>query len=74
MLHLLGNEKVLIFAGGMLAALLGAKAVKSGKPYKLAVKGLAAGIDMQKRAMETFQNMKEDAEDILQEENATENG
>lgn len=75
MLKFLGNEKVLFFVGGAVAAFVGAKAAKSNKTYKMCVQGLAAGMDFQKRAMETFKNMKEDAEDLLSaENNEAENG
>jgi hypothetical protein len=76
MLKFLGNEKVMLFVGGAVAAMVGAKVAKNGKTYKMCVKGLAAGMDLQKRALETFQNMKEDAEDLLSAENndVAENG
>ena len=58
------NEKVLYFVGGLVAAAVGSKAVKSGKARELGVKGLAAGMVLQKKAQEAFINMKEDATDM----------
>ncbi|MCL2217640.1 MAG: DUF1490 domain-containing protein [Defluviitaleaceae bacterium] len=66
-MNLLKNEKILCFAGGVIATLVGAHAVKSGKARKLAVKGLAAGMVLQKQAYEGFQNIKEEAADLCLE-------
>jgi len=60
----LKNDKFLYFIGGIAAATLGVKALKSDKTRGLCVKGLAKGMKLQKDAQETFQNMKEDASDI----------
>ena len=73
MFKLLTNEKLLFFVGGIAATIAGAKAIKSGTTYKLGVKGLAAAMAFQKRALETFQNMKEDAEDICLDADKNEN-
>jgi len=64
-MKLLKNEKFLYFAGGIIATLLGAHAVKSGKAKNIAVKGLAAGMKFQKQAHESFQNIKEEATDMM---------
>ena len=64
LLDCLKNEKFLYFAGGVLAATYGVKAVKSDKTRKVCVKGLAKCIKLQNDAQETFKNMKEEAEDI----------
>ena len=64
LLDCLKNEKFLCFAGGVLAATYGVKAVKSDKTRKACVKGLAKCIKLQYDAQETFKNMKEEAEDI----------
>ena len=64
LLDCLKNEKFLCFAGGVLAATYGVKAVKSDKTRKACVKGLAKCIKLQNDAQEAFKNMKEEAEDI----------
>lgn len=58
------NEKLLCFAGGVLAATYGVKALKSEKARKTAVNGLAKCMKLQKDAQATFQNMRDEAEDI----------
>lgn len=58
------NEKVLCFAGGVAAAIVGTKVLKWDKTRKACVKGLAKGMKIQQDAKEVFQNMKEEAEDI----------
>jgi len=58
------NEKVLCFFGGIAAATLGVKALRSNKTRDLCVKGLAKGMKLQKDAQESLQNMKEEASDI----------
>lgn len=63
-LKCLKNEKLLCFVSGVAAATLGVKALKSSKTREACVKGLAKGMQLQKDAQETFQNMKEDAADI----------
>lgn len=60
----LKNEKLLCFVGGVAAATFGVKALKSNKTRAACVKGLAKGMQLQKDAQESFQNMKEDAADI----------
>lgn len=63
-LKCLKNEKILYFVGGIVAAALGAKAMKSTKVREACVKGLAKGMQLQQNAQETLQNMKEDAADL----------
>lgn len=58
------NEKVLYFAGGILAATYGVKALKSDKTRKACVNGLAKCIKLKNDAQAAFKNMKEEAEDI----------
>lgn len=58
------NEKFLCFAGGVLAATYGVKALKSDKTRKACVSGLAKCIKLRDDAQETFKNMREEAEDI----------
>ena len=60
----LKNEKLLCFAGGVLAATYGVKAIKSEKTRNVCVKGLAKCIKLQNDAQEAFKNMKDQAEDI----------
>ena len=69
----LRNEKVCLFVGGVAATLAGLYVVKSGKAKKLAVKSVAAGMQIQSKAYETFQNIKEEAMDIVHDANALEN-
>ena len=61
---ILKNEKLLCFAGGIAAALIGPKVLKCKKTRELGIKGLAAGMKLQRQALETFHNMKEEATDI----------
>lgn len=63
-LKCLKNEKLLYFIGGVVAATLGVKAVKSATAREVCVKGLAKGMRLQQDAQETLQNMKEDAADL----------
>lgn len=61
----LKNYKFLLFAGGFVTALAGKKFIKSKTARKLAVEGMAAGMKLQKDALETFHNIKEEATDML---------
>ena len=61
------NPKVLCFAGGVAAALVGAKVAKSPKTRELCVAGKAKGMKLQQDARVTLQNMKEDAQDPCEE-------
>jgi len=63
-LRYLRNERLLYFIGGVAAATLGVKTLKSDSARSLFVKGLAKGMKLQKDAQEVFQNMKEDATDL----------
>jgi len=63
-LRYLRNERLLYFIGGVAAATLGVKTLKSDYTRSLCVKGLAKGMKLQKDAQEVFQNMKEDAADL----------
>ena len=66
-MNLLKNEKFLFFLGGVAAAIIGKKAVKSKCAHNLAVKGLAAGMKFQKDALEKFQDIKDEATDLCLE-------
>ena len=61
---LLQNQKALYFLGGIVATAVGTKFLKSKTCRDLCVKGLANGMRLQKDALETFQNIKEEAADI----------
>ena len=65
MVGLLSNTKVLFFVGGVAATIVGKKILKSEPSRKVCVKGLAQGMQLQRCTMETFQNMKDEAQDIL---------
>jgi len=65
MIALLTNTKALLFVGGIATAVIGKKILKSETSRKMCVKGLAQGMQLQRCTMETFQNMKEEAQDIL---------
>ena len=53
------NPKILCFAGGVAAALVGAKVAKSPKTRELCVAGMAKGMKLQQDARVTLQNMKD---------------
>ena len=61
------NPKILCFADGVAAALVGAKVAKSPKTRELCVAGMAKGMKLQQDARVTLQNMKEDAQDLCAE-------
>ena len=64
------NQKFLFFVGGAVAALVGKKALKSKAIHKLTVQGIAAGIKLQKDALEKIQNIKEEATDLYMDAHA----
>jgi len=59
------HKHALLFAGGVATALIGMKILKSQTTKELATKGMAGVISAKKDAEETFQDMKETAEDIV---------
>ena len=61
---ILKNPKALYFIGGIASATVGVKFLKSKTCRNLCVKGMANVMCLQKDALETFQNMKEEAADI----------
>lgn len=67
-MQLLKNEKFLIFTAGVATALIGKKVLKSQSARRFAVKGMAAGMKLQKDVFEAFQNIKEEAADLCLEE------
>ena len=63
------HKHALLFAGGIAAGLIGAHILKSKTTKDLATKGMAGVISAKKDAEETFQDMKENAEDIVYDAN-----
>ena len=61
---ILRHQKLVSFVGGVLAAAVGSKILKSQNTRRLCVIGLARGMKLQRDAQEAFQNMKEDAQDL----------
>jgi hypothetical protein len=61
------SAKVLSFIGGMAAAVVGTKILKSDLVRKGAVKALAKGMKLQQDAMSAFEAMKEEAQDLCYE-------
>lgn len=64
------HKHALIFIGGIAAGIIGAKIIKSKTTKNLATKGMAGVISARNDFEETFQDMKEDAEDIVYDANA----
>lgn len=59
------HKHALLFAGGIATAIIGAQIIKSQTAKDLATKGMAGVISAKKDAEETFQDMRENAEDIV---------
>ena len=64
MLKCFKNEKLWYAVGGAAAMVIGKKIITAKKTRELAVSGLAKGMKLQKDAKATFQNMKDEAQDI----------
>ena len=64
------HKHALIFAGGVATAIIGAKLLKTEAAKDLVTKGMAGVMSSKKDAEETFQDMKETAEDIVFDANA----
>ena len=64
------HKHALIFAAGVATALIGVKVVKSQAFKDTTTKGMAAVMSAKKDAEECFQDMKENAEDIIVDANA----
>ena len=62
--NLLTSGKFHAFLGGAVVAIVAPKVLKSEKTRAFCVKGLAAGMKLQKDAAEAFENIKEEAADI----------
>ncbi len=56
------------FVGGIAAAIAGKSIAKSNSVRKLAVKGMANTMKLQQDAAYQLETMKEDAQDIVQEQ------
>lgn len=66
----MNNKGLWGFVGGMLAAAIGAKVVKSPVARKLAVQGLSKAMLIQQKAMEQLANIREEAQDLCHEATA----
>ena len=64
------HKHALIFAAGVATALIGAKVVKSQVFKDTTAKGMAAVMSAKRDAEECFQDMKEDAEEMVIDANA----
>ena len=64
------HKHALLFAGGIAAAIIGSKIIKSQTTKDLATQGMAGVISTKKDMEETFQDMRENAEDIVFDANA----
>ncbi len=61
------HKKLLIFAGGIATAIIGNQIIKSEKVKKSCTQAMAKMFEAKKDAEEYFQNMKDDAEDIVED-------
>ena len=64
------HKHALLFAGGIATAVIGYKVLTSKTTKDLATKGMAGVISAKKDVEETFQDMKENAEDIVYDASA----
>ena len=63
----MNNKGLWGFVGGMIAAAIGVKVVKSPVARKLAVQGLSKAMLIQQKAMEQLANIREEAQDLCHE-------
>jgi hypothetical protein len=56
--------RVICFICGAVAAVIGSKIVKSDKTKQACIKGIAKGMKLKHDAQATFQNIKEEAQDV----------
>ncbi|MDR3271261.1 MAG: DUF6110 family protein [Peptococcaceae bacterium] len=61
------RTSLLIFAGGALAALVGAAFTKSKPVHKLAVHSVAKGLQLKEGAVRKVENIREEAQDVYEE-------
>ncbi len=66
-LEYLTKERKVIFAAGAATGLAVIKLLKTTKARELAVKGVASGIMLKDKVLETATNIKEEADDICAE-------
>ena len=59
------NKHLLIFAAGIATAIIGKKVLESKTVKDAATKGMASVMSVKRDAEETFQDMRENAEDIV---------
>ncbi|MDO5823399.1 DUF6110 family protein [Methanobrevibacter sp.] len=59
------HKHALLFAGGIATAIVGKKVIESKTVKDAATKGMATIMSVKKDAEECFQDMKENAEDIV---------
>jgi len=64
------HKHALIFAAGIATAIVGKKVIESKTFKDTATKGMATVMSAKKDAEEAFQDMKENAEDIIVDANA----
>ena len=64
------HKHALIFAGGIATALIGKKILESDVVKDSCTKGMAAVLSAKKDAEECFQDMRDNAEDIVVDANA----
>ena len=67
MKNIFKNEKFCLVLAGAVGAIVGEKVLKAKKTRELAVSGLAKGMKLTHDAQETFQSMKDEAEDLCYE-------
>ncbi len=67
MLKFITKEKKLIFAAGAATGIAVLGLMKTKKARQLAVKGVAGGIMLKDKVLESANNLKEEAEDICAE-------
>ena len=66
------HKHALIFAAGIATAIAGKKILESQTFKDTATRGMASVMSVRKDAEECFQDMKEDAEDIVEDANKKE--
>jgi hypothetical protein len=59
------HKHALIFAAGIATAIIGKKVLESKAVKEVATQGMASVMSMKKDAEETFQDMRENAEEIV---------
>lgn len=64
------HKHVLLFAAGIATAVVGKKVLESKTVKDAATKGMAQVMTVRKDAEECFQDIKENAEDIVEDANA----